>query len=70
MSYEDYLIREMTDETPPNHDDACMVCDKIDCVCEGDDLPELTELGDADGISSPDHDSPRAMGWVGQDGLP
>jgi hypothetical protein len=33
MSYEDALIREMTDETPPNHDDACMVCDRIECVC-------------------------------------
>lgn len=21
------------DGGPPNHDDACMVCDKIDCVC-------------------------------------
>jgi hypothetical protein len=33
MSYEDQLIREMTTETPPNRDDACMVCDKIECVC-------------------------------------
>jgi hypothetical protein len=33
MSYEDKLIREMTDETPPDHDDACPVCDKIECVC-------------------------------------
>ncbi len=28
---------------PPNHDDACMVCDKIDCICPPED--ETTTQG-------------------------
>ena len=40
MSYEDTLIREMTDETPPNHEDACPVCDKIECVCPPEPNPD------------------------------
>ena len=23
---------------PPNPEDLCPVCDKLDCICEGDDL--------------------------------
>jgi hypothetical protein len=42
MSYENKLIREMTDETPPNHDDACPVCDKIDCVCPPEPEHQMT----------------------------
>ena len=33
MSYENSLIRELTDETPPNPEDACPVCYKIECKC-------------------------------------
>ena len=28
---------------PPNRDDACMVCDRIDCVCPPEDPPQETE---------------------------
>ncbi len=34
MSYENTIIREATSDEAPNHDDACPVCDKIECVCK------------------------------------
>ncbi len=49
MSYEDFLIREMTVETPPDRDDACPVCDRIECMCPYEkDFPSLLESAEQD----------------------
>ncbi len=39
MSHEDVLIRESVGDGTLDPDDACMVCDKIECECP----PEVTE---------------------------
>jgi hypothetical protein len=38
----DGWIERLEPDGPPNHEDACMVCDKIDCECppEPDEAPE------------------------------
>ncbi len=45
MSYEDVLIREATGDAAPNPDDACTVCDKIECQC----TPEAQACGECGG---------------------
>jgi len=52
MEYADYSLREMTTETPPNHDDACMVCDKIDYICPPESMDLDAEI-----------DRQRALGY-------
>jgi hypothetical protein len=39
--YEDVLIREAIGYDQPDHDDACMVCDKVDCVCPPENEREI-----------------------------
>jgi hypothetical protein len=39
MSWQPDYDRDTEGDTRPNSDDACPVCDKIDCVCPEDVTP-------------------------------